>query len=67
MDSLKNPLLRYQNVSNKIGIETYYYNFTVINSTKNVVYTFGVNPANPDNLIKIKRVGILDGKTLHSD
>ena len=61
MDTLSDPFLGYQNVSRKIGIEIYDYNFTVFNSTKNVVYTFGLNPTNPDNLIKVKRVGILDG------
>lgn len=62
MDSLNDPLLGYKNVTKIIGSETYDYNFTVYNSTKNVVYSFGLNPTNPDNLIKVKRVGILDGK-----
>jgi hypothetical protein len=61
MDSLNDPLLGYKNVSRIIGIEAYDYKFEVINSTKNVLYTFGSNPANPSNLVKIKRVGILDG------
>ena len=61
MDSLNDPLLGYQNVSKMIGAETYDYRLVVINSTDNVLYTFGSNPTNPDNLIKIKRVGILDG------
>ncbi len=62
MDTLNDPSLGYQKVSRKISIEIYDYNFTVINSTKDVLYTFGLNPTNPDNLIKVKRVGILDGK-----
>jgi len=61
MDSLNDPLLGYQNVSKMIGAETYDYRLVVINSTDNVLYIFGLNPTNPDNLIKIKRVGILDG------
>lgn len=61
MDSLNDPLLGYQNVSKMIGAETYNYRLVVINSTDNVLYTFGSNPTNPDNLIKVKRVGILDG------
>jgi len=61
MYSLNDPLLGYRNVSRKIGAEIYDYNFTVINSTKDVAYTFGSNPTNPDNLIKVKRIGILDG------
>ena len=61
IDTLTDPLLNYQNVSKMIGAENYDYNFTVFNSTKNVVYTFGMSPTNPDNLVKVKRVGILDG------
>jgi len=61
MDSLNDPLLGYQNVSKMIGAETYDYRLVVINSTDNILYNFGLNPTNPDNLIKIKRVGILDG------
>ncbi len=62
MNSLNDPMLGYENVTKLIGIEAYEYNFTAYNMTNNVIYTFGQNPSNPDNLIKIKRVGILDGK-----
>lgn len=62
MNGLNDPMLGYENVTKLIGIEVYEYNFTVYNITKNIIYTFGQNPSNPDNLIKIKRVGILDGK-----
>jgi len=61
MDSLNDPLLGYQNVTKMIGAETYDYKFVVLNSTKDTVYSFGVNPTNPDNLVKVNRVGILDG------
>jgi hypothetical protein len=67
MDSLNDPELGYENVTKLIGVEVYNYNFTVYNMTKNVVYTFGQNPSNPDNLVKIKRVGILDGKIVNVD
>lgn len=67
MDSLNDPELGYENVTKLIGVEVYKYNFTVYNLTKNVVYTFGQNPSNPDNLVKIKRVGILDGKIVNVD
>ena len=67
MDSLNDPLLGYKNVTKLIGAEVYEYNFTVYNTTKNVVYTFGQNPSNPDNLVKIKRVGILNGKIVTVD
>ena len=67
MDSLNDPLLGYENVTKLIGVEVYEYNFTVFDTTKNVVYTFGQNPSNPDNLVKIKRVGILDGKIVIVD
>lgn len=64
MDSLNDPLLGYRNVSRMIGIEGYYYRFVVINSISQIVYSFGSNPTNPDNLVKIKRVGILDGNVV---
>jgi hypothetical protein len=67
MESLNDPLLGYKNVTGLIGIEVYEYNFSVYNMTKNMVYTFGQNPSNPDNLIKIKRIGILDGKIVEVD
>lgn len=61
MDSLNDPILGYKNVTKLIGVGIYDYNFTVYNTTKNIVYTFGQVPSNPNNLVKIKRVGILDG------
>jgi hypothetical protein len=63
MDSLNDPMLGYKNVTKLIGIEVYDYKFRVYNSTKDLVYEFSVDslPTNPDNLIKIKRVGILNG------
>lgn len=67
MDSLNDPVLGYKNVTKLIGVEVYEYNFTVYNTTKSVIYTFGQNPSNPDNLLKIKRVGILDGKVVTVD
>jgi len=67
MDSLNDPLLGYENVTKLIGVEVYEYNFTVYDMAKNVVYTFGQSPSNPDNLTKIKRVGILDGKIVTVD
>lgn len=67
MDSLNDPMLGYKNVTKLIGVEIYDYNFTVYNMTKNVVYTFGQFPSNPTNLVKIKRVGILDGKIVTVD
>lgn len=67
MDSLNDSLLGYRNVTKLIGVEFYQYNFTVFNMTKNVVYTFGETPLNYDSLVKIKRVGILDGKIVTVD
>lgn len=67
MDDLNDPLLGYKNVTKLIGAEVYEYNFTVYNKTKDVIYSFGQNPSNYDNLIKIKRVGILDGKIVIVD
>jgi len=64
MDSLNDPLLGYKNVSKKIGAEIYDYKFRVINSTKDLIYEFPLDPlpTSPDNLIKVKRIGILDGE-----
>jgi len=67
MDSLGNPPLDYENVTRLIGVELYEYNFTVYNMAKDAVYTFGKTPSTPDNLIKIKRVGILNGKIVIVD
>ncbi len=67
MDILSDPELGYKNVSKLIGIEVYKYNFTVYNMTKGVVYTFGQIPSNYDSLVKMKRVGILDGKIVMVD
>ena len=65
MDSLND--LGYENVSKLIGIEVYDYNFTVYDTNKNMLYTFGQNPSNTDNIVKIKRVGILDGEIVIMD
>lgn len=51
----------YENVSKLIGVEIYDYNFTVYNSTRDLLYSFGIPPSNPEDLIKVKRVGILNG------
>ena len=62
MDSLNDLPLGYENVSKMIGIEVYDYNFTVYDLRRNVVYSFGEIPSNYDNLIKIRRAGILAGE-----
>jgi len=64
MDSLNDPLLGYKKISEIIGSEVYNYTFLVVNLTNQEVYRFpsGSNPTNSDNLVKVKRIGILDGK-----
>lgn len=62
MDSLNDSLLGYENVTKLIGVELYQYNFTVYDTNENMLYTFGQTLSNPDNIVKIKRVGILDGE-----
>ncbi len=62
MDNLNDAALGYDKVKKLIGVEVYDYNFTVHDKTKNVIYSFGIPPSNYDNLVKIKRVGILDGE-----
>lgn len=57
--------LGYENVSKLIGIGIYDYNFTVCNITGEVIKSFGKNPpSNPENLIKVKRIGLLDNGTI---
>jgi len=60
MNSLVEPQLGYENVGNLIGVETYDFYFRVYNTTNDTVYTFGVYPSNPKDVIKVKRVGILN-------
>lgn len=56
--------LGYENVSKLIGIGLYNYNFTLYNTSGSVNYSFGLPPSNPENLIKVKRVGLLDDGTI---
>lgn len=44
-----------------MGIEIYDYYFRLLNSTNSTIYTFGIYPSNAEDVIKIKRVGILNG------
>lgn len=67
MDSLNDSLLGYENVTKLIGVELYQYNFTVYDTNENMLYTFGQTLSNPDNIVKIKRVGILDGEIVIVD
>ena len=67
MDNLNDPALGYTNVKKLIGVGFYEYKFTVYDDAKNVVYSFGQNPLNYDNLVNIKRVGILEGKIVTVD
>jgi len=60
MDSLTDPLLDYDNVSDLIGVETYDFYFRIYNTTNDLIYDFGLEPSSPENVIKIKRVGILN-------
>ncbi len=50
----------YDRTKTMIGLGGYEYNFTVYNTTNHTVFSFGLNPSNPRNLLKIRRIGIYD-------
>jgi len=57
--------LGYEETKSLIGLGGYEYSFTIYNSTNDTVFNFGQIPNNPENLVKIKRVGILDGSLVN--
>jgi len=59
MDIMKTSL-GYEKTKNLVGLGGYQYNFTVYDTT-NAVFSFGQNPSNPKNLVKVKRIGVLNG------
>lgn len=54
--------LEYVKTKELLGAGIYDYNFTVYNTTNDAIYYSGSYPSDPDNLVKIKRIGILNGK-----
>jgi hypothetical protein len=65
MNSLNDSVfLGYERVKSKIGIKNYEFSFKVYNSTQHEIFSFGPSPSNPENLVKVKRFGILDDGSL---
>lgn len=57
MGSMKTEI-GYDKAKVMIGLSGYDCNFTLYDTNNNTVFSFGMNPSNPKNLIKIKRIGI---------
>ena len=59
MNSL-NTSLGYNRTKSLLDIVGYEYFFKVYNATNDTVFSFGLYPSNPENLVKVKRIGILN-------
>ena len=57
MNSMKTEI-GYGKTKMMIGLSGYDYNFTVRDTDNNTVFSFGINPSNPTNLVKMNRIGI---------
>jgi hypothetical protein len=65
MNSLNDSsFLGYERVRSKIGIEDYDFYFRVYNTSGAEIFSFGSEPLNPKNLVKIRRLGLLDNGTI---
>lgn len=60
MNTMKTEI-GYDKTKVMVGLSGYDYNFTVSDTNNNTVFSFGLNPSNPINLVKINRIGIYDG------
>lgn len=60
MDVL-NVSIGYDTTKTLIGLGGYDYFFRIYNSTNDTVYYFGPYPVDADNVVKVKRIGILNG------
>ena len=58
---IMNISLGYGRTKTLIGLGGYEYFFRIYNSTNDTIFNFGLYSSNPENLVKIKRVGILNG------
>jgi len=50
----------YDKTKVMVGLSGYDYNFTVYDMNNDTVFSSGLNPSNPTNLLKIKRIGIYE-------
>jgi hypothetical protein len=53
--------LGYQRVLNMLGTENYNIHYRVYDENNYTLFEFGINPSNYKNLMKTKRIGILNG------
>jgi hypothetical protein len=58
MNFMKNNI-GYDKTKIMLGLSGYEYNFTIFDTEGNNIFSFGNNPSNPSNLLKIERIGIL--------
>jgi hypothetical protein len=47
-----------------LGISMYEFLFNVTNTTKYPIYSYGSYPSNAENVVKVKRAGLLDNGTI---
>jgi len=59
MDSL-NVSLGYNRTKSLLDITGYDYFFGVINATNHTIFSFGLYPSDSENIVKVKRIGILN-------
>jgi len=50
----------YDKTKVMVGLSGYDYNFTVYDMNNDTAFSSGLNPSNPTNLLKIKRIGIYE-------
>jgi len=57
MNSMKTDI-GYDKTKVMIGLSGYDYNFTLRDTDNNMIFSFGMNPSDPTNLVKMDRIGI---------
>jgi len=50
----------YGKVLTLVGVESYYLYYRVFNETNSTLFEFGSYPSNPKNVVRAKRIGILN-------
>ena len=59
-DSINPTNIGYNRTKTLIGLGSYDYFFRIYNSTDDTLFNFGLYPSNADNVVKVKRIGILN-------
>lgn len=57
--------IEYDKVKKLIGLEDYEFYFEVENNSNNSLFEFGKEPSDAKNVMKIKRIGILNGEIVY--